>query len=208
MLHSISETDSSKKPRLRGRWIAALVCIGILLIGLLSYTVAFLRSTDTLEYCLQYPYAKESKLVEIENETAAKKHRAVYLSVQNADGIQEMYLLQNKRFLKLFDVQRYFVLQHAASPMEKVGFFSTLAPLPSEKKPIDWYFYSQNDLQIAKMVCTFNTVDGERVTREFSCNANEPFVCCIPEMQSAFRLENMTGYTANGEMAYTFDTGL
>lgn len=188
--------------------MTGLVCIGLVLISLLTYTVTFVRDTRTLEKCLAYPYARASQLVQIENPTAADSNCVAYLSTQNEDGIQEMYLLKNKRLFGLLDVQRYVTLKHEASVMEKVGFFSTLTPSDFQKEPIDWYFYSQNDLQIENMVCTFNTYGGAQVIREFSCNANEPFVCCIPEMQGNLRLESMTGYNSNGEQVYTFNTGL
>lgn len=182
--------------------------LSVVLILLSVYTGVFMRDTNSVEKCLINPYANASKLEKIENQTAAEKNCIAYLSTQNADGIQEMYLLKNKRWLNLFDVQRYVVLEHAASPMEKVGFFSTLTPSDFQKEPIDWYFYSQNDLQIEYMVCTFNTNGSAQVTQQFSCNPNEPFVCCIPEMQGDLRLESMTGYNPNGEAVYTFNTGL
>lgn len=208
MLHLISKYNLLKKYRIKKKYVVGFVCVGIVLISFLAYTVVFLRDTNTAEKCLAYPYANVSKLERIENETAAEKNCAVYLSTQNADGIQEMYLLTNKRFLGFLDVQRYIVLQHQAAVTEKVGFFPTLSPTDMQAEPIDWYFYSQNDLQLEKMVCTFNTYAGAQVTQQFTCNPDEPFACCIPAMYGNLRLESMVGYNQNGVIVYTFDTGL
>lgn len=187
-----------------------LLCFGVslVLIVLLSYTAVFMRDTGTVEACLAYPYASESKIERAENQTAEYNNCVAYLSAQNADGIQEMYLLKKKCWLNFLDVQRYVVMKHEASPMEKVGFFPTLTPSNFQENSIDWYFYSQNDLQIAAMICTFNTSGGAQVTQQFSCNPSEPFVGCVPEMQGNQRLESMVGYNQNGEVVYDFNTGL
>ncbi len=208
MLHSIFKHSLSKKQHVKKKYLVGFVCVGIVLISFLIYTVIFLRDTNTVEKCLAYPYANASQLKKIENETAEENCCVAYLSMQNDDGIQEMYLLKNKRFLGTLDVQRYIVLQHQASVMEKVGFFPTLSPSDVQAEPIDWYFYSQNELQIENMVCTFNTNGGAQSVQYFSCNPNEPFICCLPEMQGNLRLESMIGYNSNGEQVYTFNTGL
>lgn len=203
MLNSVSKQNISKKRML----VLGTVC-AVLLVFLIVFTVTFARDTQSLEKCLINPYARASQLVQIENPTAADSNCVVYLSTQNADGIQEMYLLKNKRLFGLLDVQRYVTLKHEATVMEKVGFFSTLTPSDTQSEPMDWYFYSQNDLQIQNMVCTFNTNGGAQVSQAFSCNADEPFVCCIPALQGNLRLERMVGYNANGEQVYDFNTGL
>lgn len=182
--------------------------LAVILISLFAYTVMFVRDTRTVDQCLAFPYAKASKLEKIGNTTAEDHDCVAYLSTQNADGIQEMYLLQNRPWLHCLNVQRYIVLKHNASVMEKVGFFSTLAPSDSQKEPIDWYFYSQNDLQISQMVCVFNTFAGSQETHWFSCDPNAPFVCCVPEMRGNLRLESMVGYNQNNEAVYTCNTGL
>lgn len=208
MLHLISKSRLPKIFHLKKNSIIGFICVGVVLISLLTYTVVFLRDTQTLEKCVAYPYAHASEFVKIENKAETDKNCVVYLSAQNADGIQEMYLLQNRRFLGALDVQRYVPLKHEASVTEKVGFFPMLSPSDTQAKPIDWYFYSQNDLQIENMVCAFNTNGGAQVIKEFSCDSNEPFVCCIPGLQGNLRLESMIGYNQNGETVYTFNTGL
>lgn len=208
MLHSTSKNIESIKFRFGKKGTIGLACIGLMLISFFTYTVVFARDTNTIEKCLAYPYANASQLEKIENETAEENRCVAYLSTQNDDGIQEMYLLKNKRFLGTLDVQRYIVLHHQASVMEKVGFFPTLSPSDVQAEPIDWYFYSQNELQIENMVCTFNTNGGAQSVQYFSCNPNEPFICCLPEMQGNLRLESMIGYNSNGEQVYTFNTGL
>ncbi len=207
MLHSISKNDASKKFYFGKKYMAWLVC-AVLFVSVFAYTITFVRDTQTLEKCMAYPYANASKLEKIENKTVAEKNCIVYLSTHNADGIQELYLLKNKRLFGLLDVQRYVTLNHEASVMEKVGFFPALAPSDTQSEPIDWYFYSQNELQINNMVCTFNTSGGAQVTREFSCNVDEPFFCCIPALQGNLRLESMVGYNTNGEQVYARNTGL
>lgn len=197
-----------KKSSLKRVLAIVFFVVGIVCISLLAYTGVFVRDTRSLEACLAYPYATASKLEKIETQTAESDAYTIYLSTQNSDDIQEVYLLKNKRFLGILDIQRYIVVQHQASVMEKVGFFPTLSPSDVQAEPIDWYFYSQNELQIENMVCTFNTNGGAQSVQYFSCNPNEPFICCLPEMQGNLRLESMIGYNSNGEQVYTFNTGL
>lgn len=208
MLHLTSNNDMSKRLCFRKKFALGFGCIGLIVFSFLLYTVVFLRDTNSVEKCLAYPYASASQLEKIDNETVADKHCVAYLSTQNEDGIQEMYLLKNKCFLRLFDVQRYVVLEHNASVMEPIGFFSSASPSDFQKEPIDWYFYSQNDLQIKTMACTFKTIGGAQCVQYFSCNSNEPFICCIPALSGNLRLESMVGCNANGEPVYTFNTGL
>lgn len=208
MLHLTSENDLQKTLIFKAMNHIGVICAGIALISLLTYTVFFVRDTKTVEQCLAYPYANAAQLEKVDHQTAADNHCVAYLSTQNADGIQEMYLLKNKRWLNCLDVQRYIVLQHDASVMEKVGFFSTLTPSAFQENPIDWYFYSQNDLRIAHMICTFNTNAGTQTIQQFTCDPGKPFVCCIPAVQGEQQLESMVGYNQNGEIVYSFNTGL
>lgn len=208
MFHSISKNNVCLKVRFQKKYAIALICVCALLLPLLVYTAVFMRDTRSLDACLAYPNAQDAQFMRVSNAAAEEKDYSVYLCTQNTDGIQEMYLLKNKRFLPGLDVQRYFVVQHHATVMEDVGFFPMYLPGARQGEPADWYFYSQNNLQMVKLVCDFHANDGAMVTQEFSCDAEEPFVHCVSEMQGQIRLERITGYNQAGEQVYMFNTSI
>ena len=102
MLHSIFKHSLSKKQHVKKKYLVGFVCVGIVLISFLIYTVIFLRDTNTVEKCLAYPYANASQLKKIENETAEENCCVAYLSMQNDDGIQEMYFAEKQAIFRNF----------------------------------------------------------------------------------------------------------